>query len=347
MQLSPSTVKMLKRFRSIRRGYYSCLLFFALLGLSMCAELLINSRALVVKYEGKLFFPTYSAMIPGRTFDLDYDYETNYRDLARKFKDEHSNHFVLLPIIPYNPFENDLREGFSPPEAPSWERKHFLGTDASGRDILARLVYGFRISIAFSLILLLINYIIGIAIGSAMGYFGGWFDLLFQRLIEIWSHLPFLYVIMIIASVVKPSLFSLVGIMVFFGWMGMTWQMRTATYKEKEREYISAAKALGASSFRVIFTHILPNTVSMIITFVPFSISSGIVTLSMLDYLGFGLPAPTPSWGELLRQGTANLNAHWISFSVVTAMVVVLTMVTFIGEAVREAFDPRKFSTYE
>jgi len=213
--------------------------------------------------------------------------------------------------------------------------------------MVARLVYGFRICIVYSLLLLLINFSIGISLGCLMGYVGGKFDLLFQRIIEIWSSIPFLYVIMIIASVVVPSLMILVLISVIFGWMGMTWYMRTTTYKEKARDYVMAARALGASNRRIIFRHILPNAVSLIVTFVPFSVAGGIGALTALDYLGFGLPAPTPSWGELLQQGTNNLQAIWIISSTVIALVVVMVSITFIGEAVREGFDPKLHSTYE
>ncbi|TPW19937.1 MAG: oppC [Elusimicrobia bacterium] len=240
-----------------------------------------------------------------------------------------------------------LREGIYPPTPPSASERHFLGTDTSGRDVLARLVYGFRTAIAFSLMLLLCNYTIGISIGCAMGYFGGKFDLFFQRLIEVWSNVPFLYVIIIVASIMVPNFYSLVLIMMFFGWMGMTWYMRTAAYKQKSREYVLAARALGASDAYIIFRHILPNTISVIVTFIPFSISGGIVALTSLDYLGFGLPPPTPSWGELLRQGTSRLDALWIASSVVVSMIVLLSMVTFVGEAIREAFDPRRHTVYE
>ena len=199
---------------------------------------------------------------------------------------------------------------------------------------------------AFSLILLACNYLIGVALGCAMGFWGGVFDLVFQRLIEVWSNVPFLYVIMIIASVVVPNFWTLIVAMVIFGWMGMTWYMRTATYKEKAREYVSAARALGASQLRIVFRHILPNTIAIIVTFIPFSIASGVTALTALDYLGFGLPPPTPSWGELLSEGTTNLQSPWIVTSVVAAMTLVLLMVAFIGEAIREAFDPKQFTYY-
>lgn len=347
MQFHPLTLKKIRRFRSIRRGYYSALFLVILLAMSCVAELLVNSRALVVSYEGELYFPVYSDFLPGKTFGLDYPYETNYRELQQRFVEQDSNNWLLLPPVPYNPLETDLIEGEYPPYKPSFETRHYLGTDTTGRDVLARLVYGFRIAIWFSLILLACNYLIGVVIGCLMGYLGGKFDIVFQRIIEIWSNVPYLYVIMIIASIMVPGFWTLLGIMIFFGWMGMTWYMRTATYKEKARTYSLAARALGASHWRIIFHHILPNSVSVLITFIPFSVAAGITALTALDYLGFGLPPPTPSWGELLRQGTDNLDYPWIVASVVISMTLVLVMVTWIGEAVREAFDPRKFTIYE
>lgn len=346
LSLDPQTVKQWKRFRSIKRGYYSAVILVGLLVLSCFAELLVNNRALIVSYEGKWYFPTYGWVIPGESFGLEYDYETNYRELSQHFKEQDEGNWVLMPLVPYDAFENDFSTtyGASPP---SWETKHFLGTDKTGRDVLARLVYGFRIAMGFSLVLLTCSYIAGIAVGCAMGYWGGAFDLLFQRLIEIWNTIPFLYVIMIVASVVIPNFWTLVVVMVLFGWTAMTWNMRTSTYKEKAREYVNAARAIGAGNSRVIGVHILPNTISVIVTFFPFSIAGGVAALTALDYLGFGLPPPTPSWGELLRRGTQSLEHPWIVSSVVTAIIIVLLMVTYIGEAIREAFDPKKFTYYE
>ncbi len=344
--LNPLTVKKINRFKSIRRGYYSFIIFVILVLLSCFAEVLVNSRALFVSYEGSFYFPTYGSIIPGKQLGLDYEYETNYRDLKSVLK-ENGKGFVILPLIPFNPYENDLRDSEFPPFPPSLKDGHYLGTDTIGRDVASRLVYGFRTAIFFSLILLLVSYLIGVSIGAAMGYFGGLFDLLFQRIIEIWSNIPFLYVIMIVSSIMIPNFYTLIAIILVFGWIQMTWYMRTVTYKEKAREYVMAAKALGASNSRVIFNHILPNTVSIIITFIPFSIANGIIALTSLDYLGFGLPAPTPSWGELLSQGSNNLESLWIVSSVIVSMTVILVMVTFIGEAIREAFDPKKHTTYE
>jgi len=347
MKINPLTIKKIRRFKSIKRGYYSFILFLVMILASLCAELLVSNRALVVRYEGKFYFPTYGQILTGKTFGLNYDYETNYRQLAVKFSQEESANWILMPIVPFNAYENDLKENEYPPFPPSLKDRHYLGTDSVGRDIVARLVYGFRIAIFFSLGLLIANYMIGVSIGSAMGFWGGKFDLFFQRIIEIWSNVPFLYVIIIISSIIVPNFFMLIMIMAFFGWTGITWTMRTATYKERAREYVLAAKSLGASDVRIIFKHIIPNTIAIIVTFAPFAVSSGIVALTSLDYLGFGLPPPTPSWGELLQQGWSNLDAWWIAASVIAIMVITLTTVIFIGEAVREAFDPKMHTTYE
>ena len=347
MKLNPLTIKKLRRFKSIKRGYYSFILILIMILASFFAEVLVNKRAVLVHYNGNYYFPTYGDMIPGTVFGLDYRYEANYRQLAKQFETEGNGNWVVMPLIPYDAYENDLKEGQFPPFPPSIEEKHYFGTDTIGRDIAARLVYGFRIAIFFSLLLLAFNYAVGVSIGCAMGFWGGKFDLIFQRIIEIWSNIPFLYVIIIISSIVVPNFFMLIVIMAFFGWIGITWTMRTITYKEKAREYVLAARALGATDFRIIFKHIIPNTIAIIVTFAPFAVSGGIVALTSLDYLGFGLPPPTPSWGELLQQGWANLDAWWIGGSVILAMIITLMAVTFIGEAIREAFDPKMHTTYE
>jgi len=347
MKLNPLTIRKLRRFKSIKRGYYSFILIVVMILASFFAEILVNKRAIMVNHNGKYYFPIYGDMIPGTTFGLDYNYETDYRQLAKQFESDNKGSWVVMPPIPYDPYENDLKEGQFPPFPPSIEEKHYFGTDTIGRDIAARLVYGFRIAIFFSLLLLLFNYAVGVSIGCAMGFWGGKFDLIFQRIIEIWSNLPFLYVIIIISSIMVPNFFMLIMIMAFFGWIGITWTMRTITYKEKAREYALAAKALGATDFRIIFKHIIPNTIAIIVTFAPFAVSGGIVALTSLDYLGFGLPPPTPSWGEMLQQGWANLDAWWIGGSVILAMIITLMAVTFIGEAIREAFDPKMHTTYE
>lgn len=347
LRLNPLTRRKLQRFRSIKRGYYSFLLLALLLLLAAAGELLVNNRALIVRYDGHFYFPTYTAFHPGTDFGEKYSYETNYRKLAQRFREEHAGNWVLMPPIPYDPYENDFRPGVYPPTAPSWRERHLLGTDTTGRDVFARLFYGFRTAMIFSLLYMFFVYLLGITIGCAMGYFGGTFDLVTQRMVEIWSNIPFLYIVIIVASIITPNLGWLLLIVVLFSWTGMTYYMRTATYKEKARDYVAAAEVLGASTPRIIFTHVIPNTLSTIVTFIPFTLAGAITLLTALDFLGFGLPPPTPSWGELLRQGTANLDAPWIVTSTFVALVVVLSLVTFIGEAIREAFDPKKFTIYQ
>lgn len=353
IRLNPLTAKKLVRFKQIRRGYYSFLAITVLILVSLTAELFVNNRALVVSYNGELFFPTYGAVISGETFGLDYSYETNYRELKEHFENDPADNWVLLPFVPFGVYENNEYEGVYKPAPPSFAERHLLGTDTTGRDILARLFYGFRIAILFSLAFLVLTYAIGITIGCLMGYFGGLFDLIGQRLIEIWSNMPFLYIVIIVFSVVPSTvevstrIGILLAIMVVFSWMGMTYYMRTGAYKEKARDYVAAAEALGASTNRIIFKHILPNTLATLVTFMPFTIVGAITAITALDYLGFGLPPPTPSLGELLKQGTDNLTtAPWIVVSSFATLVAILTLVAFIGEAIREAFDPKKFTVY-
>ncbi|MFO6422266.1 ABC transporter permease [Motilimonas sp. KMU-193] len=346
MKLNPLTLKKLNRFRSIKRGYYSAIILLVLVLLSAFAELWVNNRAVIVKYNGDFYFPTYSDVYSGKTFGLDYAYETKYRELQQQFAEEGGDNWVLMPFIPYNAFENNYSENEYPPTAPSFEDKHYLGTDTYGRDVAARLIYGFRLAMGFAFLVMAICYTIGVTVGCFMGYWGGKADLLGQRVIEIWSQLPGIYVIMIIVSIFGSNFWLFVMIIVMFNWTAMTWYMRTLTYKEKAREYVMAAKAQGASTARIIFKHIMPNTLVMIVTMAPFTIVSNLTLLTSLDYLGLGLAPPTPSWGEMLSQGKDNLDAVWIVASVVTAIVVVLTMVTFVGEAIREAFDPKKHTKY-
>lgn len=353
-RLNPQTVKKLRRFREIKLGYYSFVILTLLLTVSLLGELLVNNRALIVSYQGELFFPTYTAFHPGTDFGLDYSYETNYREVQAIFQQESKGNWVLMPIVPYNPFENDANAKVFRPAPPSITTQHYLGTDTTSRDILARLFYGTRIALLFSLAFMASVYLIGITTGCAMGYFGGTFDLIFQRLIEIWSNIPFLYMVIIVFSVI-PATFSVTAritilliVMVLFSWTSMTYYMRTETYKEKARDYIAAARIIGASDFRIIFRHILPNVIATLVTFMPFTIVSAITAITSLDFLGFGLPPPTPSLGELLKQGTANLRtAPWIVTSAFGTLVILLTLVTFIGEAVRESFDPKKFTIYQ
>jgi microcin C transport system permease protein len=347
MMLSPQAKKRWDKFKALRRGYVSFIAIIILIVLSLFAELIASNRPLIIQYNDNIYFPSYGDIIPGTAFGYEYEWETDYRHLKKQFEQKQQDGWLLMPVIAFNPLESHFIEGEYPPYAPSIDSGHYLGTDMAGRDILSRIIYGFRIAILFSLLLLVVTYIIGVFLGALMGYMGGKFDMAFQRLIEVLSNIPILYVIMIVASIVTPDFWTLVLLLAAFSWMGLTWYMRTETYREKSREYVMAARAIGASHLRIMFKHILPNSVSILVTFFPFSVVSGITALTSLDYLGFGLPAPTPSWGELLQQGTANLEYQWIAISAVAALSLVLTLVTFIGEAIREAFDPKKYSYYE
>ena len=351
--LNPQTRKKIQRFRQLKLGYGSLILLLAILIASLFAELFVNNRALLVKYQGSYFFPTYTAFHPGSDFGLDYSYETNYRELQAQFASQQNGNWVIMPLVPFSANENHATEGNFKAAAPSYQQKHYLGTDTTGRDILARLVYGVRIALLFSIAFMLCVYLIGISVGCMMGYFGGIYDLLCQRIIEIWSNIPFLYMVIIVFSVI-PGHFDTISriailllVMVLFSWTSMTYFMRTETYKQKSRDYIAAAKILGASHSHIIFRHILPNVLATLITFMPFTMAGAISAITALDFLGFGLPPPTPSLGELLKQGTANLRtAPWIILSAFSTLILLLTLITFIGEALREAFDPKQFTVY-
>lgn len=330
------------KFKSLKRGYYSLIILTILYGLSFFLPLIINNRALIVHYEDEYFFPIITGYTSGETFNQDVPGEARYRDLKSSFKEEDQGNWVLMPLYPYSPFEDITYEGNKMYEAPS--RQHWLGTDNTGRDVFARLCYAFNISISFALILTVVNYIFGVLIGGAMGYFGGKFDLFFQRLIEVWSSLPMLFVIIIISSIIMPSFLLLIGIYTLVNWISMTYLMRAEFYREKSKDYVAAALSMGQSDFKVMFKHILPNSLVPIITYFPFSVVAGISALVGLDYLGFGLAPPTPSWGQMLDVGLQNITKWWMVFSPVIAQFLTLLSIVFIGEGVREAFDPKVYS---
>lgn len=344
--LHPLTKLRIRRFREIKRAYYSLLVVASLIILSLCAELIANNRALLVYYEGRVYLPTYTRVLLGTDFGYDYKYEVDYRSLKERLKNEEG--FVLMPLIPYNQYEQDFRDdGSFPPYPPSFKTGHILGTDRIGRDIFARLFYGFRIAIFFSMAFVTITSTIGILIGCLMGYIGGKFDTIFQRFIEIWERIPFLYIVMISVAIYQPDMGLFLLIFCIFGWAGKTWTVRAMAYRERERDYVHAAKSMGASTWHIITVHILPNVVVVIVTMLPFAIAGGISSLTALDYLGFGLRPPSPSWGELLKQGVATFkDAPWILASVVTAISFILVTIAFIGEGLREAFDPKKYTVY-
>lgn len=347
-QLHPGTQKKLYRFRQIKRGYWSFWILVVLLVSALFLELWVSNRALLVSYNGKVYFPSYGAVIPGEEFGLGYGYETNYRQLEAQLEKDAKGDWVLMPLIPFGPFESDFELGGNPPNPPNWAARHYLGTDNSGRDILARLLYGFRVAILFSFALYLATSVFGILIGSLMGYFGGAFDLLMQRIVEIWTSIPTLYLILIMAALITPNFWILLFILVFVGWTEMTWLMRAEIYREKSRQYCEAARSMGASHLRIVVRHLLPNSLVPIIARLPFQMVAGIGALTSLDYLGYGLPIPTPSWGELLRQGQEAFDyAPWILLSPSVATIGVLLLFTFIGEAIRESFDPKRVTLYE
>lgn len=331
-----------KKFKTLKRGYYSFVIILSLYVISFILPLLVNKDALVVHYEGEYYSPVFK-YYPAEKFGQNIPGEANYRLLKEKFSNEDNDNWVLMPLYPYGPNENllDELEG-SPPHAPS--TGHIAGTDDRGRDVFARLVYGFNISLSFALLVIIVSYSIGTLIGASLGYFGGKFDILGQRLIEIWATLPFLYVIIIVSSIVQPNFIILVLVLNLFGWIGITYYIRGEFYREKAREYVSAAVSMGAKNRTIIIKHILPNSLTPIISYAPFAIVGNISTLVALDYLGFGLPPPTPSWGQLMNQGLADINNWWLVTCPLIVLFLSLLCIVFIGEAIREAFDPKVYS---
>ena len=330
------------KFKTLKRGYYSFVLLIILYVLSWFLPVLVNNRALVVRYEDKTYFPVIAGYYAGSEFGQDVPGEAVYRELKATWKLEGSDNWLIMPLYPYSPYEDITVQGNKMYDPPS--KVHWLGTDNTGRDVFARLCYAFNISISFALVLTTLNYILGVLIGGSMGYLGGKFDLIFQRLIEVWSSLPMLFVIIIISSIIRPSFFLLIFIYTIVNWIGMTYLMRAEFYREKSKDYVAAALSMGQTNFKVMFKHILPNSLVPIITYFPFSIVGGVYALVGLDYLGFGMPPPTPSWGQLLDVGLQNITKWWMVFSPVSALFLTLIMVVFIGEAVREAFDPKVYS---
>jgi microcin C transport system permease protein len=381
---SPLLIKRIKKFRSFKRGYYSLLIIGTAYLLSFFAEFIINDKALVVNFDEKKFFTLYSDvslkkyifskaietkekffqyknLTPTDTMNLSdaklislkAEYERydrikkdfdNHRVLRKIFEEQKRGDWIILVPYSYGPNENLLDElgDRNPPTGP--DRKNFLGTDDRGRDVLARLVYGFRIYMTFSLLLTLTSYIIGIFFGAILGYYGGKVDFLGLRFIEIWASIPFLFTVMVISSIMIPNFTILIVILSLFYWISMARYIRAEFLREKANDYVQAAMAVGVSDRKIILSHILPNSLTPVISFLPFTIISGIAVLASLDFLGFGLPEPTPSWGQLLSQGISNLSSWWLTLSPMAAMFFTLILIAFIGEAVREALDPKIYS---
>jgi len=338
IRITPLTRRRLDAFRRSRRGFWSLWIFLALFLITLFAEFIANDRPIVVRYEGGWYFPVL-VDYPETVFGGEFPTPADYRDpTVEKLISEKG--WMVWPLIPfsYDTINYNLPSPApSPPSSVNW-----LGTDDQGRDVLARLIYGFRISVLFGLTLTALSSVIGVAAGAVQGYFGGLVDLGFQRFIEIWSGLPVLYLLIIMASFIEPNFWWLLGLMLLFSWMGLVDVVRAEFLRARNFDYVRAARALGVSDLTIILRHVLPNATVATITFLPFILNGSITTLTSLDFLGFGLPPGSPSLGELLAQGKSNLQAPWLGLTAFFVLASMLSLLIFVGEAVRDAFDPRK-----
>jgi microcin C transport system permease protein len=360
--LSPINRRRWENFKRNRRGYWSLWIFLVLFFFTLGAEFIANDKPFYVQLEGKSYFPVF-VTYPETAFGGEFETAADYRDpyLQKLIADKGG--YMIWPPIRYSYDTHNLDLPTPAPSKPTWmlteqecaavvQKKglqscrdleyNWLGTDDQGFDVVARLIYGFRVSVLFGLILTIISSVIGVAAGAVQGYFGGWTDLLFQRLIEIWTSVPSLYLLLIISSVLVPGFFVLLGILLLFSWVSLVGLVRAEFLRGRNFEYIQAARALGVSNWVIMFRHLLPNAMVATMTFLPFILSSSVMTLTALDFLGFGLPPGSASLGELLKQGKANIQAPWLGFSGFLTVAGMLSLLIFIGEAVRDAFDPRK-----
>ena len=327
------------RFKNNKRGYYSLWIFSILLVLSLFAEILSNDKPILVHYQNDYYFPilkTYAETEFGGDFETEADYHDEY---IREILSKNGNWFIEA-LNPYSYSSINYSSDLPNPAAPS--EQNLLGTDDRGRDVLARLIYGFRLSVLFALSLTAVGIVIGVVAGAIQGYFGGRTDLIFQRFIEVWGSMPELYLLIIFASIFQPSVSLLIVLLSLFGWMGLSDYVRAEFLKGRNLDYIKAAKAMGLTDRAIMFRHLLPNSMTPVITFLPFRISGAILALTSLDFLGLGVPPSTPSLGELLSQGKENIDAWWLSLSTFSVLVGTLMLLIFIGEAIREAMDTRK-----
>ncbi|MGO7036270.1 ABC transporter permease [Rhizobium ruizarguesonis] len=359
--LSPTNIRRWQNFRANGRGYWSLWLFMLLFILSLFAEFIANDRPIIASYKGEVLFPVLIDY-PEEKFG-GFLAETDYRSSV--IADEiNANGWMIWPPIRYSYRSVNSNIPHSAPTAPFWlmtkeERcagypqgvndpdctpgnLNWLGTDDQARDVLARVIYGFRISVLFGLVLTICSAVIGVTAGAVQGYFGGWTDLLLQRFIEIWSSMPVLYILLIIAALLPPGFFVLLGIMLLFSWVGFVGIVRAEFLRARNLEYVRAARALGVNNRTIMWRHLLPNAMVATLTFLPFILSGSITTLTSLDFLGFGMPPGSPSLGEMIAQGKTNLQAPWLGLTAFFAMSIMLSLLIFIGEAVRDAFDPRK-----
>jgi microcin C transport system permease protein len=327
-----------RSFRRNRRAFWSLVLFLALFLGTLPAELVANDKPQLVRYHGHFYVPVLTSY-PETTFGGDFETEADYTDPHVQMLIR-SQGWLLWPPIPYA-YDTICRELPTPAPSPP-TRRNWLGTDDQARDVVARLVYGFRISVLFGLVLTLLSSLVGIVAGAFQGYFGGRIDLLFQRFIEIWSSLPTLYLLIILASIVTPSFGWLLGLLLLFSWMSLVGVVRAEFLRTRNFDYVRAARALGARDVTIMFRHILPNAMTAALSFLPFVLSGAVTSLTALDFLGFGLPPGSPSLGELLNQGKSNLSAPWLGLSGFVVIALMLSLLIFIGEGVRDAFDPRK-----
>jgi microcin C transport system permease protein len=338
LRLSPLNRRRLRNFRANRRGCVSFWVFTALFAVSLLAEIVANDKPLLVRYDGAFYYPVLVAY-PETVFGGFFETEAAYTDPAVKELIEEKG-WMIWPPIPYS-YDTVARDlpgpAPSPPTAQNW-----LGTDDQARDVLARIIYGFRISVLFGLILTALSSLVGIAAGAVQGYFGGWVDLGFQRFMEVWGGLPVLYLLIIMSSFIVPGFWPLLILMLLFSWMSLVDVVRAEFLRARNFDFVRAARALGVGNATIMFRHILPNAMVSALTFMPFVLNGSITTLTSLDFLGFGLPPGSPSLGELLAQGKNNLQAPWLGISGFIVIALMLSLLVFVGEAVRDAFDPRK-----
>lgn len=339
MALSPLMQRRLHTFRGNRRGYWSFLILSLLFFISLFAEFLANDKPLIVTYQDKIYFPVFER-VAETTYGGAFETEADYRDPFVAELIKRGNGDIWWPLIRYHHSTIDFDNTAAAPAPPN--ERHLLGTDDQGRDVLARLIYGFRISMVFGLLLTVISAFIGITAGAIQGYFGGWTDLILQRIIEVLNSIPFLVLLITIASMITPGFWTLLGIMVFIMWVYMVDVVRAECLKTRNLDYVRAARSLGVKEETIVFRHVLPNAFVAGLTLIPIILNISITSLTALDFLGFGLPPGSPSLGELLKQGKDNIHAPWLLISGFLVLTLMMSMLVFMGEAVRDALDPRK-----
>ena len=338
MRISPLNRRRIENFKKNRRGFWSFWVFLVVFLISLFAEVVANDKPYLVRFDGDLYFPALIAY-PETTFGGDFPTEADYTDpFVRELIEK--NGWLAWPAVPFSYDTIDRELGKTAPSAP--DARHWLGTDDQARDVFARLLYGFRLSVLFGLILTILSSIVGIAAGAVQGFYGGWLDLLFQRFIEIWGSMPQLYILIIISSILVPGFWVLLCILLLFSWLALVGVVRAEFLRARNLDFVRAARALGVNDVTIMFRHVLPNAMVATITMLPFILTGGVTALTSLDFLGLGLPPGSASLGEMLNQGKNNLQAPWLGLTGFFSLAIMLSLLVFIGEAVRDAFDPRK-----